>query len=149
MNWTRFWRHLKFRQAHAWWWKFVPGIVILILILRGCNYGYAETGTASYYSVESCLKESGQYVMANKEVLDDEKLTCASWFHPFGTRLKVSILDKKGTADKSVVCVVTDRGPAKSLVKKGRVIDLSVATFAKLSPLSKGVIPVRIERISQ
>ena len=120
--------------------------IAAIFFLSGCELCFAETGTASYYTVESCLIESGQYVMANKEVLNDQKYTCASWFYSFGTRLKVSRLDKKRKTMPSIIVVVTDRGPAKSLVKKGRIVDLSMAAFAKLAPLSKGVITVKIER---
>src|SRR3990167_6283326 len=68
----------------------------------------------------------------------------ASWFYPFGTILKVTSLNN----GRSINVTVNDRGPAKRLVKKGRVIDLSKKAFESISPLSAGVIPVRIERLS-
>jgi rare lipoprotein A len=120
---------------------YAPWLLLFILLFSA----QAFADTASYYTLESCLAEGSSGIMANKEVMDNESLTCASWFYPFGTRLKVSSVD----TGRSVVCVVTDRGPSKKLVKKGRVIDLSVATFAKLAPLSKGVIKVKIEKVSQ
>ena len=95
-----------------------------------------HAATASWYGEESLGP------MANGRPFDPSALTCASWFYPFGTRLQVI----HGT--NSVVVTVTDRGPAKRLVRKGRVIDLSRAAFARLAPLSKGVIPVTIKRLA-
>ena len=97
-------------------------------------------GICSWYSVESCLKESGQYVMANGERLDDSKYTCAIYGWDFGTNLLVTNLFNK----KTCRVVVTDRGPNKRLK---RLIDLSKASFEKLAPLSEGLIKVRIEQI--
>lgn len=76
--------------------------------------------------------------MANGQPFDPNRLTCASWFYPFGTRLRVE------HGGRSVVVVVTDRGPAPELVRRGRIIDLSRAAFARLAPLGRGLIPVRV-----
>lgn len=124
-------------------------LILSALILSGCeDYCFgAEIGIASYYTVESCMKESGQCVMANTEVLNDNRKTAASWRYPFGTRLKVSRLDEEGKTVQSVEVVVKDRGPAKSLVAKGRIIDLSYAAMHQLNGIGEGLIPVRVERI--
>ncbi len=140
MNWTRFWRHLKFRQAHAWWWKITIGLLMWILLFKGC--AHAEM-TASYYTRESCLAEGNSGICSNGEVMKNEKFTAASWFYDFGTVLKVTRLD----TGRSVKVVVTDRGPNWRLVKKGRVIDLSYAAMYRLDGIREGVVPVRIERI--
>ncbi len=50
---------------------------------------------------------------------------------------------------KVVICEVTDRGPAKKLVEKGRIVDLSKRSFEAISDLKKGVIQVRVEYYEQ
>lgn len=117
---------------------------VLSAILFICAPVFAMEYTASYYTRESCIAEGTSGICANGEVMQNERLTAASWFYPFGTRLKVSSMDSPG---KAVIVTITDRGPSKRLVKKGRVIDLSVAAFSKLSPLRAGVIRVEIEEL--
>ncbi len=77
---------------------------------------------------------------ANGEVFDDRKLTCASWHHPFGTRLKVTNLQN----GKSVVCRVNDRGPNKRL---HRAIDLTIGAFKKIASPNRGLIRVSISKL--
>jgi len=90
-------------------------------------------GLASWYSTH----ESGR-ITASGEPLDDQALTCAAWGWPFGTWLWV---EHEG---KRVKVRVNDRGPARQLYAKGRVIDLTRAAFQKLAPLDRGVIPVTV-----
>ena len=92
---------------------------------------------ASWYGEE----HRGQ-LMANGHRFDPDKLTAASWFYDLGTKLVVT------HGDRSVVVEVTDRGPARHLVQKGRVIDLSRAAFAILDSPSLGLIDVTIQRQS-
>lgn len=128
-------------------------IIAFILILTYIPAAYPQTlvipgeGLASYYTVASCHREGTSGICANGEVLNDNRKTAASWFYPFGTRLKVSRLDKEGKAIRSVICVVSDRGPAKRLVRQGRIIDLSKMAFSRLGELREGVIKVKIEKI--
>ena len=61
---------------------------------------------------------------------------CASPTLPFGTHVRVQNI----ATGKTIACVVTDRENASY----PRVIDLSMTQFAQLSPLSKGVIRVRV-----
>jgi rare lipoprotein A len=79
--------------------------------------------------------------MANGQPFDPNRLTCASWFYDFGTRLHIR------HEGRYVVVVVTDRGPAKNLVRQGRIIDLSRAAFARLAPLGQGLIRVKLTRL--
>jgi len=79
--------------------------------------------------------------MANGRRLDDNKFTCASWDYPLGTWLYVRSL----ISNRSCKVIVTDRGPAKRLYRKGRVLDLSKSAFNSIASLSEGVIPVSIE----
>jgi len=121
---------------------------ITALLIALCSTCKAETvGKASWYSSAS-LKKEGSWkiwkgVMANGKVFDDKKYTCAMWGVPFGDRVRVTNVAN----GKSVIVTVTDRGPAKRLVKKGRIIDLSKGAFSKIADLKQGVIEVKIERI--
>jgi len=82
--------------------------------------------------------------MANGQPLKDNNLTAASWDYKLGTRVRVTNLNN----DRTVVVTITDRGPAKRLYNKGRVIDLTMAAFGQLAALQDGVIPVKIEVVS-
>jgi len=120
--------------------------IVTLLILLVCRTAVAQETTASWYSRASCAREGtggADIRMANGRRLVDEDLTCAAWNYRFGTVLKVTNLRTK----KSVTVTVTDRGPAKRLVRIGRICDLSRGAFERLAPLSEGIIPVKIERI--
>lgn len=108
----------------------------LLLFLFPISIFAQNSGQASYYGNECSGK-----LMANNHPFDPNQYTCASWFYPLNTLLKVTNLEN----NKSVIVVVTDRGPAKRLVEKGRVIDLSEASFAKIGKL--GLINVTIEKV--
>lgn len=92
-----------------------------------------EVGHASYYSYECAALP-----MANGKPFDPEKRTCASWFYDFGTVLSVQSLD----TGRSTQVTVTDRGPNKRLVRRGRVIDLSKRAFEDICDLEKGLTRV-------
>ncbi len=94
-----------------------------------------EAGYASFYG-----EELRGELMANGQPFDPDQLIAASWFYPFGTRIRVF------HRDRSVVVTITDRGPAKRLVRQGRIIDLSRAAFEALANPHLGLIPVRIQR---
>jgi rare lipoprotein A (peptidoglycan hydrolase) len=61
---------------------------------------------------------------------------CATWYLPLGTRVTVRDL----ATGRSVVCRATDRESTHG----DRVVDLSEAEFAQLSPLRRGVIRVKV-----
>jgi rare lipoprotein A len=96
-----------------------------------------QTGTASWYGEAHRGK-----IMANGESFDPDKLTAASWSYPLGTKLRVS-LEGAGATKRSVTVTVSDRGPAKSLVRLGRIIDLSRAAFQSLADPDKGLVRVK------
>ena len=74
-------------------------------------------------------------LMANGKKFDPDKMTAASWFYPIGARVRVTLAtDRPGQSERSVVVTITDRGPAKHLVRDGRIIDLARAAFEKLAP---------------
>jgi rare lipoprotein A len=117
--------------------------IIILITVSLVVPAWAEITDASYYTVASCIKESGQAITASGERLKDDGFTCASWDYPVGAMLRVSRIG----SDRVVTVRVNDRGPAKGLYRRGRKIDLSKAAFKALSPLSKGVIRVEVERI--
>lgn len=78
--------------------------------------------------------------MANGKRFNPDRLTAASWFYDFGTRVVVT------HASRSIVIEITDRGPARRLVNEGRKIDLSRAAFAKLANPDRGLIAVTVKK---
>lgn len=132
-------------------------VVAMILVVVAGNYFLAqptanavftsaglprpfEVGEASYYSYECA-----QLPMANGKPFDPEKRTCASWFYKLGTVLAVKSID----TGRTTKVTVTDRGPNRRLVKKGRVIDLSKRAFEDISTLQKGLTHVTVTVISR
>lgn len=113
---------------------FVP----LILIAAGCSLiggGRTQvyaTGEASWYGpgYEGRLTASG-------ERFNSSAMTAAHQNLPFGTQVRVTNMEN----GRSVVVRINDRFPGT----RGRVIDLSRASFAKIAPLERGVVPVRLE----
>ena len=76
--------------------------------------------------------------MANGKKFNPDDYTCAAWGYPFGTRLKVAH-DRR-----SVIVVVTDRGPSRKHVASGRIIDLSRAAFSCLAHPDQGIVEVTV-----
>jgi len=124
-------------------------LVIVAIFVIGASISHAQvmqparTGTASWYSTKSCHREGTSGIMANGRKLDDTKFTAASWDYPFGKKLRITNLDNK----KSVVVVISDRGPAKRLYRQGRIVDLSKAAFESIAVLGKGIIKVMVEEV--
>jgi len=108
-------------------------LVLISFLLMG--YDYME-GIASWYGG----KEKLNRYTASGEIFDPEGYTCASWYYPFETYLKVTNL-RNG---KSVIVRVNDRGPAKRL---GRIIDLTKRAFSEIEDLRRGLIRVKVEKI--
>lgn len=97
-----------------------------------------KAGQASWYGENHRGK-----LMANGKRFDPSKMTAASWFYPLGARVRVNL---KGPA-RSVVVTITDRGPAGSLVREGRIIDLAQAAFDHLARSSIGLVAVTVEPV--
>lgn len=125
-------------------------IIFILFVLSAIGYFYPcfcmaapeapEFGMASFYSYE-CADQP----MANGESFDPEKRTAASWFYDLGTVLLVKSLDTGLMTE----VVVTDRGPNKRLVKKGRIIDLSKRAFEDICALQKGLTNVTITIVAK
>ncbi len=98
-------------------------------------------GVASWYSTAD---PGIQPLTASGEPFDDTQLTCAAWNLPFDTRLQVTNLE----TGRQIVVRVNDRGPARRLVAQGRVVDLSKAAFRQIASLSRGLVPVKVELLT-
>ena len=106
------------------------------------RFRFPAYGYASWYS----RSDSGvRKRTANNEIFNDQVMTCAIWGVPFGTQLKVT--DQSN--GRYVVVRVNDRGPHRKYVREGRVIDLTEAAFRRISKTGRGLIPVRVEKISE
>jgi rare lipoprotein A len=91
-------------------------------------------GIASWYGEAHRGK-----LMANGKKFNPDKFTAASWFYPLGTKVRVTLA---GTPGKSVLVTITDRGPARRLVREGRIIDLGHAPFKRLAHPDLGLVSV-------
>jgi rare lipoprotein A len=89
-----------------------------------------ETGIASYYGEAHQGRKTASGARFNQE-----DLTAAHPWLPFGTRLRVTVDD----SGRSVVVVITDR-----LYSKRRVIDLSVAAAKRLGIMRQGIASVSL-----
>jgi len=98
-------------------------------------------GLASWYGEEHRGK-----LMANGRRFDPDKMTAASWFYPLGARVRVTI-NSKFFPTRTVLVTITDRGPARRLVRDGRVIDLGHAAFRQIAPPDLGLVDVVVEPV--
>jgi rare lipoprotein A len=94
-----------------------------------------EVGKATFYANTLHGRKT-----ASGEKYDKEALTCAHKSYPFGTRLKVTNLEN----NKSVIVRVNDRGP----FIEGYIVDLSRRAAESVDMISRGVVKVKIERLS-
>lgn len=115
----------------------VAGVVLLLVLLPiAFSSPLKSSGTASYYAdyYEGRITASG-------EVFRNGQFTAASW-QWYGRRVRVTNLANGA----SIVVRCNDRGPAKRLVREGRIIDLSQSAFRALSPrgLRPGLLEVSV-----
>lgn len=94
-----------------------------------------ERGMASYYAKSF----SGQ-LTANGDTYDPNEMTAAHKSLPLGSQVRVTNTDN----GRSVKVEINDRGPYAA----GRVIDLSRRAADKLDMHHLGVVPVKIEVLS-
>lgn len=92
---------------------------------------FSKTGTASFYGKKFQSRKT-----ASGERLDNSALTAAHRTLPFGTHVRVTNVNN----GKSVTVRINDRGP----YRRGRIIDLTRAAFAKISNFKKGYVKVKI-----
>jgi rare lipoprotein A len=100
------------------------------------------SGMASWYG-----EDHRGRLMANGKRFNPDKLTAASWFYPLGTKVRVT-LDSNRQNPRTVLVTITDRGPAKDLVRDGRIIDLTHAAFKRLGRPAIGLVAVTVEPVN-
>ncbi|MBU1006513.1 MAG: septal ring lytic transglycosylase RlpA family protein [Candidatus Omnitrophica bacterium] len=122
-------------------------IALTIMFLSvAMNAIAVDSSTVIYKGIASWYSEDDPGVLnttANMERFDDTKFTCAMWDIPINTILKVTNIEN----GRQVFVRVNDRGPAKRLVREGRIIDLTKAAFSSLSDPETGLIQVSVEII--
>jgi rare lipoprotein A len=100
--------------------------------IGGSTVRFQPEGIASWYGPGFAGRTT-----ANGETFDPMQITAAHAVLPFNTQVRVTDLE----TGRSVVVRINDRFPGT----KGRVIDLSQASFARLAPLEQGLVTVRLE----
>ena len=101
------------------------------------DYGYTETGIASYYGGEGQGTNFHGRNTANGEVYDMNALTAAHQTLPMPSLVRVTNLEN----GRSVVLRINDRGP----FARGRIIDVSRRSAQLLGFESQGTAKVRVE----
>jgi rare lipoprotein A len=123
-----------------------------ILLLAGVSLAFVSSSPGATNPTSGVASWYGEAhrgrLMANGKKFDPDKLTAASWFYPLGTRLWVTT-DLPGHAARRVQVTVTDRGPARQLVREGRIIDLGRAAFKALAHPDDGLVAVRITPVEE
>jgi rare lipoprotein A len=89
-----------------------------------------ESGTASWYGPQHHGRRT-----ASGQRFDQEALTAAHPWLPFGTKVRVTL----GMTGRSIVVVVTDR-----LYSTRRVVDLSKAAARELGMIARGIATVSL-----
>ncbi|MFC1548643.1 septal ring lytic transglycosylase RlpA family protein [Candidatus Omnitrophota bacterium] len=130
---------------------YIPKLILAFIIITSISIppteissdatGLLIEGVASWYAEFS---PGIRPTTANMERFDHDEMTCAIWDMPFNAILEVTNVSN----GKKVRVRVNDRGPAKRLHKKGRVIDLSMAAFREIEDLNKGLTRVRVKIVS-
>jgi len=96
-------------------------------------------GLASWYDRESCIRESGQAIMANLQPLDDNAMTVALWIvGKHGRPLKpdgrlVRIVSVRDGLRTTAICAWTDNGPGCVPRSQGVICDLTPAAMRVLA----------------
>lgn len=130
-------RRTAVRQCTACAWLFVSALIALHPgQARAGDQGtitqewVSESGTASYYG----RGHQGRRTASGSR-FNQKDLTAAHPWLPFGTRVRVTLLE----TGRSVVVVVTDR-----LYSTRRVIDLSAAAARTLGMMRQGIATVEL-----
>ena len=98
-------------------------------------------GVASWYGEDHRAR-----LMANGKRFNPDRPTAASWFYPLGTKVRVTV-NSASQQHRSVLVTITDRGPARDLLRDGRIIDLTHAAFKQLARPHRGLVAVTVQPI--
>jgi len=111
-------------------------------------------GLASWYDRESCIRESGQAIMANLQPLDDNAMTCALWITgkhgrpllPDGRLVKITSVQD----GCSFYVAWTDNGPGCVPRSEGVICDLTPRAMRALAGedgIREGRVEITMEGI--
>jgi len=130
---------------------FLIAACLALLLLSGCGGtgersstprgrqplapGTVLRGEASWYGPGFAGRPT-----ANGETFDPRAMTAAHQTLPFHTWVRVT----NAETNEWVVVRINDHFPGT----RGRVIDMSQASFERIAPLDRGVIPVEVEVLS-
>ncbi len=130
----------------------LPGHIHLLIPQMPINTkaNFSWVGIASFYSIESLKKEGTWKIskgrMANNELFDENRFTCASWDFPFKTKLRITTIK---VPEKSIIVEVTDRTNKRF---KGKRIDLTPVAMEVLGgkqALIQGLLKVKVELLNR
>ena len=116
-------------------------------VVRGKRYvpmsmaqaqSYRETGTASWYGLET-YRQRGGHMTANGEAFNPDGLSAAHKHLPLPIFVRVTNLSNR----RSIIVRVNDRGP----FIEGRIIDLSAGAAKKLGFYDRGTTRVLVETV--
>ena len=114
-------------------------LLALFALVLPATAGTPTAGVASWYGESHRAK-----LMSNGQRFDPSKMTAASWYYALGARVRVTLKEPA----RQVTVTITDRGPARWLVRQGRTIDLAQAAFEKLANPKVGLIVVMVEPLT-
>ena len=119
--------------------------LVFVLVMFLAATSIAADGSVSTKGLASWYGEAHRgKIMADGRKFDPDKLTAASWFYPLGSRVRVTSANSR----RNIIVRITDRGPAKRLVREGRIIDLARAAFEKLAPPNTGLVSVTVRPVN-
>ena len=125
--------------------------LFILLVLSCAASARGQTAATKPVSVASWYGEEHRgKLMANGRRFDPDKMTAASWFYPIGTQVRVTVKSAayRNSPPPSVLVTITDRGPARRLVRHGRKIDLAHAAFKELADPEAGLVEVTISPVT-
>ena len=96
----------------------------------------SKTGLASFYT-----RHSAGPITAEGEKFDDTQMMAAHPTYPFGTRVRVTNLEKGGVIEVQI----SDRGPSAENREEGVIIDLYRAAAKKLGITDDGRVRVQVD----
>jgi len=105
------------------------------------DYGYNETGIASFYGGETTGTNFHGRLTANGELYDMNALTAAHQTLPMPSLVRVTNLEN----GRSIVLRVNDRGP----FARGRILDVSRRSAQLLGFEGRGTAKVRVQLLSE
>jgi rare lipoprotein A len=113
----------------------------LLIVPAFADVPTPSAGWASWYG-----EDHRGRLMANGRRFNPDRFTAASWYYPLGTKVRVSV-QSQNEKPREVTVTITDRGPAKELVRGGRIIDLSHASFKQLARPRLGLVEVKLQPV--